>query len=258
MKTIRLLSVLLFTMLMLTTDICLADLTVDQIINKQGKILLINTDLSAKIKVVQQKVNQGTKQVELFYYRRDEDDSFLMIATSPAKEKGNGYLRVGDNQWLYRRNTRTFQHINRDENISGTDIKAGQFEKKKIAELYEPAKDKNGNEILEKDVISNIPVYRYELVAKVKDVAFPKQEWFINQETLLPMKVNNFSLSGTLMSTDYYLKFTQINDKYFPMKVMNVDKFEKGNKAIMEVSGISLKPLDNTIFTKAYLENISK
>lgn len=243
---------------MFSTDVCLAGITVNEILTKQDNRLMINTDISAKVKVVQQKVNQGTKQVELFYYRRDADDSFLMIATAPAKEKGNGYLRVGDNQWLYRRNTRTFQHINRDENISGTDIKAGQFEKKKITELYDPVKDKSGKVILEKDTISNIPVYRYELTAKVKDVPYPKQEWFVNQETLLPMKVNNFSLSGTLMSTDYYLKFTQIDKKYFPMKVMNVDQFEKGNRAIMEVSGISLKPLDNAIFTKAYLENISK
>jgi hypothetical protein len=70
--------------------------------------------------------------------------------------------------------------------------------------------------------------------------------------------VDYFSLSGTLMLTRYILKYTKINGKYFLIKSINVDQFEKGNKTIAEISGISLKSLDNTIFTKAYLENLSK
>ncbi len=257
MKIIRFFPATLLCMLIIT-GICKADPTVTEILKKQENMLNISNDFSAKVKVVQKKVGQGTKQVELFYYRRDTDDSFLMIAVSPAKEKGNGYLRVGDNFWLYRRNTRTFQHINRDENISGTDMRTDAFEKRKLTELYDPVKDENGKEILEKEIIGKIPVFKYELKAKVRDVTYPKQICYVRQDTFLPMKINNYSLSGTLMSTDYFLKFTKIEEKYFPLKTMNVDKFEKGNKAIMEISGISLKPLDNTIFTKAYLENISK
>ncbi len=43
----------------------------------------------------------------------------LIVMSAPEAEKGNGYLRMGDNLWMYRRNTRTFQHINRDESIGG-------------------------------------------------------------------------------------------------------------------------------------------
>ena len=39
---------------------------------------------------------------------------------------------------------------------------------------------------------------------------------------------------------------------------MFIDEFEKGNKTVMEMSGISLKKLDDSIFNKAYLENLSK
>jgi hypothetical protein len=37
-----------------------------------------------------------------------------------------------------------------------------------------------------------------------------------------------------------------------------VDEFEEGNKSLLELSGISLQPIDNDVFTKAYLENLSK
>lgn len=61
-----------------------------------------------------------------------------MVTTAPQSEKGNGYLRTGNNFWMYRQNTRTIQHINRDESINGTDTKAGDFERKKTTELYKP------------------------------------------------------------------------------------------------------------------------
>ena len=99
----------------------------------------LKTDASAYVMLTQQKPDQGTKVIEMKYYRRDSDDSFLIVMTAPENEKGNGYFRVGDNFWMYRINTRTFQHINRDESIGGTDAKSADFEKRKLTELYEPA-----------------------------------------------------------------------------------------------------------------------
>jgi len=97
------------------------------------------TDLSAHVKIVQEKAAQGLKAYEMQFYRRDANDNFLIVMTDPAPERGNGYLRAGDDMWMYRKNTRTFQHINRDEAISGTDAKAADFEKRKLTALYRPA-----------------------------------------------------------------------------------------------------------------------
>jgi hypothetical protein len=60
------------------------------------------------------------------------------------------------------------------------------------------------------------------------------------------------------MQTAYYLKYSIVDDSYVPVKMMYVDEFEKGNKTIVEISGISTKALDDKLFTKAYLENLSK
>jgi outer membrane lipoprotein-sorting protein len=235
-----------------------AEITVTEVLHKLDEMFDINSDFSAKVKLVQKKVVQGMKKMEFFYNRRDSDDSFLMVATAPENEKGNGYLRVGENYWMYRRNTRTFQHISRDESISGTEIRGENFEKRKMVKLYEAIKDDKGNEIYTKEKLGKIPVYKFEIVSKTKDVTYPKQIWWVTQDNFLPLRVDYFSLSGTLMLTRYILKYTKINGKYIGIKSINVDQFEKGNKTIAEISGISLKSLDNTIFTKAYLENLSK
>jgi outer membrane lipoprotein-sorting protein len=211
------------------------------------------SDVSAKVKITQQRTEQGVKVFESLFFRRDVNDSFLIINTAPESEKGNGYLKIGDNMWMYRQNTRTFQHINRDESISGTDMKAGDIEKRKFTELYSPV-----NNVPVQEMLGKIPVYRFELKAKVNDVTYPKQIYWVRTDNYLPLKVQNFSLSGTLMQTSYYITWTQIEGKYMMLKGLFIDEFEKGNKTIFEMSGISLSAIDNAIFTKGYLENVSK
>ncbi len=218
----------------------------------------IGSDLTAKVSLVQERVKQGVRETEYLYYRRDADDSFLMAALSPEREKGNGYIRVDDNMWWYRRNTRTFQHISRNDRIGDSDVSAESFENRKLTELYAPVKDAKGEEIYVEEILGKIPVYRFEVKAIVNDVSYPRHTYWVRQDNHLLLKQDSYSLSDTLMQTAYYIKYTSIDGKYFPLKFVVVDQFEKGNKTIIDISGISLKKIDDSIFTKAYLENLSK
>ena len=228
------------------------------ILKKLEENMEITNDISSKVLLTQNKIEQGVKVFEMIYFRRDLDDSFLIVMTAPEAEKGNGYLRVGGNFWMYRRNTRTFQHINRDESIGGTDAKADDFEKRKITELYAGAADNKGKEIINEELLGKIPVYTLEVKAIVHDVDYPKKVYWVKKDDYLPLKEQSYSLSGTLMQTAYFLNYTQINGKYVPIKHIYIDEFEKGNKTIVEISNISTDKLDDKIFTKAYLENLSK
>ena len=218
----------------------------------------MTTDVKAKVNLTQQKAGQGAKKLEMVYYRRDSDQAFLIVMPAPPAEEGNGYLRMGDNFWMYRKNTRTFQHINRDESIGGSDARGDDFEDRKLTELYKPAVDSQDNEIIAEDTLGKIPVWRFEVTAKVNDVDYPKKVYWIRKDTYLLLKEASYSLSETLMQTAYYLKYTDVKGRYIPVKQLFVDEFEKGNKTVVEISGISIKDLDDHIFTKAYLENLSK
>ncbi len=235
-----------------------AESPVGTLLSKVEKIQEMTSDIRAKVVLTQQKTGQGTKNIEMIYYRRDSDDSFLIVMAAPESDKGNGYLRVGDNFWMYRRNTRTFQHVNRDESIGGSNAHAEDFEKRKLTELYAPSIDGSGKEILAEEVLGKIPVYRFEVKAKVNDVDYPKKIYWIRKDNNLPLKEQSFSLSGTLMETAYYLNYTIVDGRYVAVKMMFIDEFEKGNKTLVEISGISTERLDNSLFTKPYLENLSK
>ncbi|MEK6796936.1 MAG: outer membrane lipoprotein-sorting protein [Spirochaetota bacterium] len=211
------------------------------------------TDLSAHVKIVQEKATQGIKAYEMQFYRRDANDNFLIVMTDPLPERGNGYLRAGDDMWMYRKNTRTFQHINRDEAISGTDAKAADFEKRKLTALYKPVTERASATNIGKSAL-----YRFEIVNKVNDVKYPKQLYYVDRSNGLPKIVQSYSLSGALMQTAVYITWGMVEGKYIWLKATFIDEFEKGNRSVVELSGISTKPISHGTFTKAYLENLSK
>ncbi|MGE5583261.1 MAG: outer membrane lipoprotein-sorting protein [Bacillota bacterium] len=244
--------------LLIASSQVLAAPKVNEILKQIDYLTELKTDGTAKVSITQQKTGEGTKLYQCIYYRRDSDKSFLIVMTAPEVEKGNGYLRQDDNFWMYRQNTRTFQHINRDENISGTDAKGQDFEDKKLTEMYKPAVDKTGKEVITETKLGNIPVYQFNLEAKIDDVSYPKVTLWVRQDNYLPLKAQSYSLSGTLMQTAYYLTYTEIEGKFLAVKMMFIDEFEKGNKSLVEINNISLKKIDDYVFTKAYLENLSK
>jgi hypothetical protein len=247
----------IITALLLTASLAGAQPPIVTILKAMQDNVSISTDVRAMVSMTQQKVDQGTKVFEMAYYRRDRDDAFLIAFAAPESEKGNGYLRVEDNFWMYRVNTRTFQHINRDESIGGTDAKGEDFETRRLTELYQGETDPSGKEIIAADKLGAIPVWRFQIKAKVADVSYPFRTLWVRQDNLLSLKQQSYSSSRALMNTAYYLKYTQVLGKYVPIEQMFIDEFEKGNKTIVKISGIVTGKLDDRIFTKAYLENLS-
>ncbi len=149
--------------------------SVQQIIDYYDTNYQLRSDMTAQARITTKDPEQGTKVIESVLYRRDKDDAFLIVLAEPETERGNGYLRVGDNMWLYRRTTRTFTHIGRDEKIGGSNTTAGDLETRKFKELYKPSLDATGKEAITEETIggAKIPVYRLEVIAQVNDVKFP-------------------------------------------------------------------------------------
>jgi hypothetical protein len=243
-------------LLAVSSGIAMADLNVESIIGTIDKITELKTNGTAKVIITQQK-NKKVKVMETIYYRRDSTKSFLIVYTSPEVEKGNGYLKKDNNLWMYRRNTRSFQHINRDESIGGSDAKAEEFEGRKLTEMYKPALN-GGKEIIKETMLGSNQVYQFNIDAKTEDVAYPKRTYWVRKDNFLPLKVQSYSLNGTLMQTAYYIKYTKLKDTYLWVKAIFVDEFEKGNKTIVELSNLSLNRIDDCVFTQAYLESLSK
>jgi hypothetical protein len=90
-------------------------------------------------------------------------------------------------------------------------------------------------------------------------VSFPIQKWYIRKSDGLPVKVENFSVSETLMRTYYYIDYHEIaKDKYLFTKLLAVDNLEKGQKTLLTNEDIVTDKIPGYVFTKAFLEQQSR
>lgn len=215
-------------------------------------------DVQSKVTLTQNRTGQGVKVLSMEYFRRDKDKSFVIAMTGPESERGNGYLRQGDHFWMYRRNTRTFQHVNRDESIGGSDAKGGDFESRPLTEMFAPVKDAKGNESIQADTVGGLPCWRLEVRAIVSDVDYPKKTMWVRQSDLLLAKQQSYSSSNTLMQTAYYTKYQPVAGRQLSMRMVFVDEIEKGNRSLVDLSDVKVGKVDPNIFTKAWLEAKSR
>lgn len=218
----------------------------------------LSADIHSKVAITENRTGQGAKSLKCEYFRRDSDKSFVIAITAPESDRGNGYLRQGEHFWMYRRNTRTFQHVNRDESIGGSDAKGQDFESRPLSQMYAPAKDAQGKELVRADTVGGVPCWKLEVRAIVSDVDYPKKSMWVRQSDLLLAKDQSFSSQGTLMRTGYYTKYQLVAQRQVPMRQVHVDEVEKGNRTLVDLSEIKVGKLDPTIFSKAWLESQSK
>jgi hypothetical protein len=233
--------------------------SVQDIIDYYDTNYQLRSDMTARARLTTKDPEQGTKVIDSVLYRRDKDDAFLIVLADPETERGNGYLRVGDNMWLYKRATRTFTHIGRDEKIGGSNATAGDIETRKFKELYKPSVDASGKDVISEETLGGkIPVYRMEVVAQVNDVKYPKLVMWVTRDKYLELKRESYSLSGTLMETDLFTNYKEVEGRFVPLLQKYIDEVEKGRTTLLEITGISFAKVDDYKFDKSYLESLSK
>ena len=80
----------------------------------------------------------------------------------------------------------------------------------------------------------------------------------MRQDNNLILKVQNFSLSGRLVRSDYFPKYVRVEDRLMPAQMLLVDELKEGERTQMTVSDTSLARLPDSVFTKSYLERVNR
>jgi hypothetical protein len=97
------------------------------------------------------------------------------------------------------------------------------------------------------------------LEGKSLDVSFPIQKWFFRQSDGLPVKVENFSLSETLLRTFYYIDYAPVAaGKFLFTRLLAVNHLEKGQRTLLTNENVATSPIPDYTFSKAFLEEQSR
>jgi hypothetical protein len=195
---------------------------------------------------------------ELIIFRRDHDDKLMMLFTKPKSEEGKGYLRLEKNLWSYDPSVGKWERTTERERIGGTNSRRSDFDKSRMAVEFTP--EFKGDEKL-----GNFEVVHLKLTVKEGvDVAYPIVELWIDKATHNMLKRQEFALSGKLARTAYYPKWNKLfsesknADLWFPAEIRIFDEIEKINKTMIIFKSVDLHPLEQNLFTKAWLESKSR
>ncbi len=218
----------------------------------EEKLNLIGLDVSNVFTLVQKKPGEADRVIRIKIFRRDAEDTFALVFQYPESEKGKGYYRRGDDLFLYLPSTREFVYRNRKDDVGATDVRTDLFGKSDAASQY----------WLNGEGAATVARWECDVVradAKRLDVSFPIQKWYVRRTDGLPVKLESFSASGTLLRTTYYVDYRQVAPgKYLFAKLLATDALEKGRQTFLTNEDISTARIPDYTFSKAFLEEQSR
>jgi hypothetical protein len=186
-------------------------------------------------------------------YVRTEDAVILFDA--PRSERGNGILRSGRNLWTYNARVGKWERRTERDRLAGTNMRRSDFANARLTDSYDV--EHAGAEML-KDVKAQIFVLT---ARKDADVPFARLKMWVNDE-YLELKREEYGESGRLMRTSYNGSPVRLKDEtgrelVLPGQMWMYDAVEKDRVTTVRYRNYSLKPIEQNVFTKAWLESKS-
>lgn len=215
-------------------------------------------DYKALIYIDQKQQDKSDLVYEVVVYRRERTDRMVILFTQPRAEAGKGYLRIDRNLFLYDPAVGRWERRTERERIGGTGSQGGDFDNMQLSTSYNA-------EFIGDEKLGAFDVRHIKLTAKPGvDVPYPIMRIWLDKATGNLLKQEDYALSERLMRTLYYPRWQKVQSPekegyvFFPQEIRIFDEVEKGNRTTMIFRGIELEPLQDSIFTKAWLESKSR
>ncbi|MCB9686402.1 MAG: outer membrane lipoprotein-sorting protein [Alphaproteobacteria bacterium] len=215
-------------------------------------------DWTSLVFIEQKEQGKSDLLYEAVIYRRDVSDKLAILFTKPQQEAGKGYLRLDNNLFFYDPAVGQWERRTERERIGGTGSNRQDFDQSRLAEEYDPT-------WVETAPLGKYTTEHLKLTVKTGvDVAYPTVELWIDQATGNILKRQDFALSGKLMRTTFYPQWNKLfspsknAEVYFPKEIRIFDEVQAGTSTTIVIQQVDLNTLDDSIFTKAWLEAKSR
>ncbi len=208
-------------------------------------------DVTATATLEQRDPQDGDETSTVRMFRRDADDTFLMLFERPATQLGQGYLNIADGLWFYDPESRQFTYTSLEESFGSTDARNSDFETSNLAEDYDVVASESGT-------LGNFDVWILDLEATNNEVAYPYRKIWVSKDPNLVLKSEDYSLSKRLLRTAYYPSYAKTGERYLADKQLYVDALTGGKQTQVTLTDISTAEIPDNVFTKAYVERVNR
>ena len=170
---------------------------------------------------------------------------------APAREKGTKMLKLGDQLWMYSpqsdRIIRIAGHMLR-QSMMGSDLSyEDMMEDRSLRKTYN-AEVVGSEDFLTKDC------WVIKLTAKVEDIAYHSRKIWVDKESMLALREDRFAKGGKLLKTAEIPEVFQVNQRWYPKRIVFKDVLSKGKGTELIVDSIEFDvEIPKHIFSKASL-----
>lgn len=215
-------------------------------------------DYQALAFIEQKERNKNDQVYEAMVYRRDVTEKLVILFLRPKEEAGKGYLRVDKNLFFYDPTVGKWERRTERDRIGGTNSRRQDFDRSRMAEDFKAT-------WVGEEKLGRLTAHHLKLEAKPgADVAYPVVHLWIEKDTNNLLKMQEFALSGRLMRTIFIPRWMTVKspvtgkDVWVPREQRIFDEVEKGNQTTVVIRQVDLSPLNDSYFTKAWLESKSR
>ncbi len=216
-------------------------------------------DFSAEYVIVKARPGQAPSSTTAAVFRRDREDSYVILITAPSVKRGQGFLKSGSTLWVYDPQGRRFNSTSSTERFQNTNARNSDFTRSTLVEDYTIVEGAEAR-------LGKYNCWLLTLAANNDEVTYPRMKIWISQEDGLVRKSEDYSLSGQLLRTTAIPAYYKVGDHYVPQRVIFVDalrgamvdgKFRNEQTKIV-INRPTVKPLEDNIFSKSFLESMSR
>jgi outer membrane lipoprotein-sorting protein len=222
------------------------------------QVSFLNSDFSAEYTITQQKPGQGSSTTRAAVFRRDAQDTYTIIILEPARDRGKGYLKIGNNLWLYDPASSRFTVTSARDRFENSNARNSDFTSSTLARDYEIVDSYT-------ERLGAYDTTVYELEAITDNVTFPIMKIWVDRDGLV-RKYEDYSLSGQLLRTTAIPTYQRVGQRFVPVNIVIVDALQgrmvdgnfQNERTVITVSKPSVRDVPDLVFTRVYLERVSQ
>lgn len=225
---------------------------VDSLVSYEG------SDFSAEYTVTQQRPGQGNSTTVMTMFRRDSEDTYTIIITDPPADRGKGYLKVGNNLYLYDPTDRRFTVVSARDRFQNTNARNSDFTQSTLSRDYEILS-------VEETTLGRHDAWLYELESDRDGVTYPYMKAWITEDGRI-LKTEDYSRSRQLLRVTAVPEYQRLGDKQIPRQIYLIDMLEGARidgefvneRTIITVQEPSFEAVPDSVFSKAFLERMAR
>ncbi len=208
-------------------------------------------DFSGVYTIVSQVPGQDDSVTQARLFRRDRSDQFVLIILQPQIQRGQGYLQTGDTVYFYDPESRRFERTTLRDSIQGTDAQNRDLVRGNLSQDYRVTDWELGR-------LGSFDTYILDLEATGTGVDYDRIRLWVRTDRPVVLREENYSVSGRLLRTLLFPRYANVGGQAVPTQILIVDGINDGERTQITLRDPSVAPIPDGVFTRDYLERVSR